>query len=200
MGLFQVGLEDSEGELDFVGSGVGLDHLGLSVGLDHVGFLVGLFQVGLDHFVGEFVGPDLVLLGGGSNVNGLYPSQMSTHVAEGIELTEGIVEGESDDTEGLDDIEGLSDVVGTIESDGVSDGFDDGSRDSEGLWEGAEDNDGDDDSLGIADGTKPQPFSQSGLEGLQHLLYHFPVVSSCSALQSPSSTSRSEKIDMQKHT
>ncbi len=59
MGLFQVGLEDSEGELDFVGSGVGgLDHL------DHVGFLVGLFlfQVGLDHFVGELVGPDLVLL------------------------------------------------------------------------------------------------------------------------------------------
>ena len=53
MGLFQVGLEDSEGEgeLDFVGSGVGLDHLGLLVGLDRVGFLVG-----------EFVGPDLVLL------------------------------------------------------------------------------------------------------------------------------------------
>jgi hypothetical protein len=71
VGLFQLGLEDSEGELDFVGSGVGLDHLGLSVGLDHTGllvgldhtgFLVGLFQVGLDHFVGEFVGPDLVLL------------------------------------------------------------------------------------------------------------------------------------------
>ena len=72
MGLFQLGWEDSEGELDFVGSGVGLDHLGLSVvgldqtgllvGLDQVGFLVGLFQVGLDHFVGEFVGPDLVLL------------------------------------------------------------------------------------------------------------------------------------------
>ena len=170
MGLFQVGLEDSEGELDFVGSGVGLDHLGLSVGLDHVGFLVGLFQVGLAHFVGEFVGPDLVLLGGGSKVNGLYPSQMSTHVAEGAELTEGIVEGESDDAEGLDDVEGLNDVVGTIESDGVSDGLDDGWRDSEGLWEGTEDFDGNDDTLGIADGTASH--SQEAL-GMQHGLYHF---------------------------
>ena len=58
---------------------------------------------------------------------------MSTHNAEGIELTEGIVEGAPDDAEGLDDVEGLSDVVGTIESDGVSEGFDDGWRDSEGL-------------------------------------------------------------------
>ena len=160
MGLFQVGLEDSEGELDFVGSGVGLDHLGLSVGLDHTGLSVGMdhvgFLVGLFHFVGEFVGPDLVLLGGGSKVNGLYPSQMSTHVAEGIELTEGIVEGEPDDAEGLDDVEGLNDVVGTIESDGFSDGLDDGWRDSEGLWEGTEDNDGEVDTLGIADGTSPQ--------------------------------------------
>ena len=156
-------------ELDFVGSGVGLDHTGLLVGLDDVGFLVGVFQVGLDHFVGEFVGPDLVFLGGGSKVNGLYPSQMSTHVSEGAELMEGIVEGEPDDAEGLDDIEGSDDLDGATESDGVSDGFDDGSRDSEGLWEGAEDNDGKNDSLGIADGTKPQPL-QTLLEGSQHLL------------------------------
>jgi hypothetical protein len=58
---------------------------------------------------------------------------MSTHVAEGMELTEGIVEGEPEDDEGLDDSEGSDDLDGAIESDGVSDGFDDGWRDSEGL-------------------------------------------------------------------
>lgn len=109
---------------------------------------------------------------------------MSKHVAEGIELTEGIVEGEPDDAEGLDDIEGSDDVVGTIESDGVSDGFDDGWRDSEGLWEGFEDNDGLGDTLGIADGTGLH--WQSGTAGLQHLLYP-----STSLLQSSLSTSES---------
>jgi hypothetical protein len=78
---------------------------------------------------------------------------MSTHVAEGMELTEGIVEGEPEDDEGLDDVEGSDDIDGARESDGVSDGFDDGWRDSEGLWEGTEDNDGNNDTLGIDVGT-----------------------------------------------